>query len=69
MVKLAVFVWGVGVVESVTLNVSEVPVVGAVGVPLIMPVDEFSVKPAGRVPEVRDHLYGAVPPLTARACE
>ena len=67
IVKFAVFVWAVGVVESVTLNVSDVPVVGAVGVPLIRPVDAFSVKPAGSVPEVSVQLYGAVPAANCQA--
>jgi hypothetical protein len=37
-----------------------------VGVPVIAPVEAFSDKPAGKVPLVRDHVYGAVPPLAAR---
>lgn len=55
--------------ESVTLNVSAALGTGAVGVPLIRPIDVFSAKPVGRIPEVSAHLYGAVPPLTARVCE
>ena len=38
--------------ESVTLKVSAVVFAAAVGVPLIWPVDEFSVSPAGSVPDV-----------------
>jgi hypothetical protein len=37
----------------------------AVGVPVIAPVDVFSDRPAGRVPEVRDQVYGVVPPVAA----
>jgi hypothetical protein len=56
-------------VESVTLKVSEVAFAAAVGVPLIRPVDEFRVSPAGSVPDVSVHVYGAVPPVTANVCE
>ena len=46
-----VSVWGVPVVESVTVTVKgEVPAV--VGVPEIPPVEGSRVKPAGRVPVV-----------------
>jgi hypothetical protein len=44
-VRWTVAVCGVGVVESVTLNVSEV--LGAVGVPLITPVEAFRVNGLG----------------------
>ena len=40
-------------------------VVAAVGVPLIMPV-LFKLNPDGRLPEYRDHEYGAVPPVAAK---
>ena len=35
-----------------------------VGVPEITPVLAFSDKPVGKEPEVIDHVYGVVPPLT-----
>ncbi len=35
----------------------------ALGVPVIAPVVELRVRPAGRLPSVRTNLYGAVPPL------
>jgi hypothetical protein len=35
----------------------------AVGVPEIRPVDVFRLSPAGRLPETKDQMYGAVPPL------
>jgi hypothetical protein len=41
---------------SVTLKVSEEFVAGAVGVPVIVPVEAFRLKPAGSVPVVMDHL-------------
>lgn len=52
--------------ESVTLKVSDTKFAAAVGVPLSAPeVDRLS--PAGSVPLVRDHVYGVVPPVAARA--
>jgi len=51
-----------GLPASVTVTVKfEVPV--AVGLPEIRPEAAFSVSPAGRLPEVTDHVYGVVPPL------
>ena len=38
-----------------------------VGVPLIAAPD--SVRPAGSVPDVTDHVYGGVPPVAANVCE
>jgi hypothetical protein len=38
----------------------------AVGVPMMAPVDEFSVRPAGRLPEVIEYVYGATPPVAFR---
>ena len=40
-----------------------------VGVPLITPLDEFSVNPAGNDPDFTDHVYGGLPPLAARVSE
>jgi hypothetical protein len=34
------------------------------GTPEIVPVEELIVSPVGRLPELIDHLYGAMPPLT-----
>ena len=52
-----------GVWESVTLTVKfEVPAV--VGVPEITP-PELKERPAGRVPESSDQLYGVTPPVAA----
>ena len=48
-VRVAVNVWA-GDAESVTLNVSDVAVTAAPGVPLITPVDAFSDNPDGHVP-------------------
>ncbi len=53
-VRLTLAVCAVGVLESLTLNVSEV-LLGPVGVPLITPVDAFSVKGLGSVPVVIVH--------------
>jgi len=41
----------------------EVP--DAVGVPEMVPVDEPSERPAGRLPETTDHEYGVTPPVAA----
>ncbi len=49
---------------SVTFTVKVlVPV--PVGVPEITPVVDASVRPAGNVPDVRDQVYGGVPPAAA----
>jgi len=50
------FVACAGELESVTLNMIAVAFAAAVGVPLISPVDEFTVKPPGNAPEVRVHV-------------
>jgi hypothetical protein len=51
----------------VALTVSvETP--GAVGVPLMLPVEEPRVSPAGRVPLVTAHAIGVVPAAT-KVCE
>ena len=67
-VKLTVAVFAVGVVESVTLNVSGVEL-GPAGVPLIRPLAAFSVSGLGSDPDVMLQLYGVVPPLAANDCE
>ena len=63
---LAVFA---GTLASVTLKVSAVPDAAVVGVPVIDPVDEFSVRPLDNVPEVSDQLYGVVPPEASNDAE
>jgi len=60
-VRPTVFV-DAGLPESVTVKVSGALVTTIVGVPEIAPEDEFSDNPAGRVPVVRDQVYGAWPP-------
>src|SRR5271165_4788228 len=57
-----------GTSESVTFTVKFV-VPAAVGVPLIAPVDAFSVNPAGKLPTDIAQLYGVVPPVAANVCE
>lgn len=54
-VKLVFAVWA-GEPESVTLNVSGVVFTAVIGFPLIKPVDEFSVRPLGSVPDVSAQL-------------
>src|ERR1035437_8045030 len=55
--------------ESVTLKLRGDAVTGAVGVPLMRPVDAFSVMPVGKVPAVNCHVEVPVPPAAARLCE
>jgi len=55
------------VAESFTCTVKADVVESAAGVPLIAPVDVLSDRPAGSVPVVTVHVYGAVPPAAARA--
>ena len=38
----------------------------AVGVPVIEPLDGSKLKPSGSVPDSKDQLYGACPPLAVR---
>ena len=45
-----------GMLESVTVTVSMVALAVSVGVPVIAPVDGFSVSPAGSAPLVRTRL-------------
>lgn len=52
--------------ESVTWKVSGAFVTGWVGVPVIAPVVAVSDKPVGKLPLVRVHVYGVVPPVAAR---
>jgi hypothetical protein len=55
-----------GLLESLTLKVSEVALTAAVGVPLMAPVAAFRDSPVGNVPLVSDQLYGVVPPVAFR---
>jgi hypothetical protein len=53
---------------SVTVVVKvEVPV--AVGVPEMVPVVAARVRPAGRLPELIDHVYDGVPPVADSGAE
>ena len=55
-----------GVPESVIENPTAALLTAAVGVPEMTPVAAASVRPAGSVPLVSRHVYGAVPPDAAR---
>ena len=58
----------VGFEESATVAVKlKVPL--ALGVPKIRPVLAARLRPAGRVPEVIDHVYGVIPPVAKRDLE
>jgi len=59
----------VGVAESFTSNFSGVFSTLCVGVPLIAPLDGFSVKPVGSEPEVRLQVYGVIPPVAFSVAE
>jgi hypothetical protein len=63
MLRAAVAVW---LAASWTLAV-KVLVPEPVGVPVIAPVLALRIKPAGRVPERIDHVYGWVPPVAVKA--
>jgi hypothetical protein len=62
MLRFALAVCGVGVVESVAVTV-KLLVPAVVGVPLIVPVVGLSVRPTGSVPVVTAQLTGFVPPV------
>ena len=53
------------VLESTTWNFSALSLAVDEGVPVSAPVEASRETPAGRAPEVSDHLYGVVPPLAA----
>jgi hypothetical protein len=57
-----VAVCAAGVVESLTCTV-KLRAPTTVGVPEIVPVEEFNVRPGGSVPELIDHVYAVVPPV------
>jgi hypothetical protein len=54
---------------SVTLTVKLYDPPAPVGVPLIAPVEEFSVKPAGSAPPVIANVSGPRPPAVWIVCE
>ena len=55
-----------GLLESATLNGSGVLATDAEGVPVMVPVEAFRVRPAGREPLVSDQVYGETPPVAVR---
>ena len=57
-----------GAAASCTPTV-KLAVPAVVGVPVMAPVELFSVSPAGNDPAVIAHVYGVVPPVTAILCE
>lgn len=48
-----------------TVSVTLAPAATAVGIPVMAPGDGFKDNPAGSVPLLSNHEYGAVPPLAA----
>jgi hypothetical protein len=65
--KPAVAITGVPC-ESATCT-TKFAVPGSVGVPDTTPVLPFNDSPAGRLPEVMLHVYGAKPPVAAKIVE
>jgi hypothetical protein len=66
MLQFAVVVPAALPVESTTWAV-KLNVPAMVGVPVIAPVEVFSVKPAGSEPLVIENVYGETPPVAMRA--
>jgi hypothetical protein len=54
-----------GFPSSATVAV-KLTVPAAVGVPEMIPSDGMRLRPAGRMPEEIDHMYGTAPPLACR---
>ncbi len=67
MVQLAVTVFVVLLPEESTTCAVNEKVPGCVGVPVMAPVEVFSVSPAGRLPEMMEYVYGGTPPEAIRA--
>ena len=68
MLRFAVAVLAVGVSASVTVTV-KFTVPEAVGVPVIAPVAEFRLNPAGKLPVVTAHVYGEIPPVACNVVD
>ena len=66
MLQFAVVVPACEPVESTTLAV-KLNVPAWVGVPVIAPVEVFSVKPGGNEPLVMENVYGGTPPVATSA--
>ena len=68
MIEVAADLAWVGSPLSVTVAVKlEVPT--AVGIPEMVPVVAARFRPAGRLPELIDHVYDGVPPVADRGAE
>jgi hypothetical protein len=52
--------------ESTTLKTSPDAVLAAPGVPVMHPVEALSVAQDGKVPDVRENVYGWTPAVTER---
>ena len=65
-VRVRLVVWvRAGLLESVARKVNGVAITLTVGVPLIVPVELFRESPVGKVPLVKLHVKGVVPPVAA----
>jgi hypothetical protein len=67
MIKVNDLLTAAPLASATWIVTAELP--AAVGPPLICPVAEFSVSPAGKAPAVIVHTSGAVPPLAATVAE
>ena len=67
IVQLAVTVFVVLLPEESTTCAVNEKVPGCAGVPVMAPVDVFSVSPVGRLPEMMAYVYGGTPPEAIRA--
>ena len=61
LIEALLAVSDVGKLESVTVAV-KLTLPAVVGVPVMAPVEAFSVSPAGSDPELIENVYGGVPP-------
>jgi hypothetical protein len=66
--RFAVAVW-IGELSSVTRKVSPKKATEAIGVPEITPVAELRLRPAGKVPPIRDQFLAPLPPVALSVCE
>jgi hypothetical protein len=59
----------VGVPSESATCTTKFAVPGSEGIPDMAPVPAFNDSPAGRLPEVMLHVYGATPPVAAKVVE
>jgi hypothetical protein len=67
MTKLKAFC-AVGPLELLSARTVKLNEPAAVGVPVSTPLED-KLSPPGKLPEIRDHVYGGVPPVAANVWE